>query len=297
MQSMTGFGSGKAALLATAAGAREVAVECSSVNRKGLELAVSLPREWSALEASLTELARARLQRGQVRMAVVLQETAADGPGAAAWDEAAVGATLEQLRALAKRWEVSFSPNAELLWRLTQGQTRDTTPPQAEEARAAVEQAAAQALEQLAASRKREGTALQKDLEMRRAILARLVTEIAPLAPESVTRYRDALHGRLRQIGLAVDLNDERVLREIALFADRCDITEELTRLGSHLAQFEKTLAADGPVGRQLDFLCQEIHREINTIGSKAQHLEITRRVLEAKNELERMREQVQNVE
>ena len=85
-----------------------MAVECSSVNRKGLELAVSLPREWSALEASLTELARARLQRGQVRMAVVLQETAADGPGAAAWDEAAVGATLEQLRALAKRWEVSF---------------------------------------------------------------------------------------------------------------------------------------------------------------------------------------------
>ena len=86
-------------------------------------------------------------------------------------------------------------------------------------------------------------------------------------------------------------------MREIALFADRCDIAEELTRLASHLEQFEKILAETGPVGRKLDFLCQEIHRELNTVGSKSQHLDITRRILDAKNELERIREQVQNVE
>ncbi len=128
-------------------------------------------------------------------------------------------------------------------------------------------------------------------------ILKKLSGEIAPLAPASIVRYREGLHARLKQIGLQIDLNDERVLREIALFADRCDITEELTRLGSHFDQLEKILADDSPAGRKLDFLCQEIHREFNTVGSKAQHLDITKRVLEAKNELERIREQVQNVE
>jgi len=297
MQSMTGFGAGKAPLAAAraGAGAREAQAEASSVNRKGLELAVSLPREWSALEAPLTELARARLHRGHVRLAVTMHEPAS--AGASNWDEARVAQAFEQLRALAERFDVAFSPDAGLLLRLAQGTGGDAAPMPAEEAWPAVQAATTAALEQLVTARRREGEALLRDLAGRLAILSRLREEIAPLAPESVTRYREGLHARLRQIGLEVDLNDERVLREIALFADRCDIAEELTRLESHLAQFAKTLGADGPVGRQLDFMCQEIHREINTIGSKAQHLEITRRVLEAKNEIERIREQVQNVE
>jgi uncharacterized protein (TIGR00255 family) len=297
MLSMTGFGAGKAPLASARAGAgtREAQAEASSVNRKGLEFSISLPREWAALEAPLTELARARLHRGQVRLTVAVNEPGANG--APSWDEAAVGEALEQLRALAKRLGVSFQPDGELLWRLAQGTGGEAATTPAEEAWPAVQAAATAALEQLVAARGREGEALQRDLAARLALLSRLREEIAPLAGESVTRYREGLHGRLRQIGLEIDLNDERILREIALFADRCDIAEELTRLESHLAQFAKTLGADGPVGRQLDFLCQEIHREINTIGSKAQHVEITRRVLEAKNEIERIREQVQNVE
>ncbi|MGA2052945.1 MAG: DUF1732 domain-containing protein, partial [Opitutales bacterium] len=260
---MTGFGAGKAPLAAAKSGAvaREVLVEMSSVNRKGLEVAVSLPREWSALEAPLNELARARLQRGQVRLTVAIHEPAAGGAaGALAWDEVAVGAALEQLQILAERFEVAFRPDADLLLRLAQSSGKENSPTPPETAWPAVQAAATAALEQLVASRRREGEALQRDLTARAATLARLRDEIAPLASESVTRYREGLHARLRQIGLEVDLNDERVLREIALFADRCDIAEELTRLASHLAQLEKTLAADGPVGRQLDFLCQEIH-------------------------------------
>ncbi len=286
---MTGFGAGGAV--------REVGAEAASVNRKGLEVAVSLPREWSALEGQVTELARAKLSRGHVRLTITLQKTGAANPGAPTWDETAVAAALEQLRTLAGRVGVPFTADAELLLRLAQSTGGEAALPSAEEAAPAVLAAATAALEQLAAARRREGEALQRDLSARVATLARLRTEIAPLAPVSISRYREGLHTRLRQIGLEVDLNDERILREIALFADRCDIEEELTRLASHLAQFEKTLAGDGPAGRQLDFLCQEIHREINTIGSKAQHLEITRRVLEAKNELERIREQVQNIE
>lgn len=291
---MTGYGSG-AAPLAGAAG-HEVFAEISSVNRKGLEIAVSLPREWNALEGPVGELVKTRLSRGAVRLSVTARTPGAVTP-AVKWDEAAVQKEFAQLRALAERFAIPFNPDVSLLLRLAQATHGEAPLPEAESARAAVEKAVTAALEQLVAARRREGEALKKDLSARVEILKKLSVEIAPLAPTSVERYRETLHSRLKQIGLQVDLNDERILREIALFADRCDITEELTRLASHFVQFEKILADDAPAGRKLDFLCQEIHREFNTVGSKAQHLDITRRILDAKNELERIREQVQNVE
>jgi uncharacterized protein (TIGR00255 family) len=291
---MTGYGSGSAPLVGAAG--REVFAEISSVNRKGLEIAVSLPREWNALEGPVGELAKTRLSRGAVRLAITARTPGAATP-TVKWDEAAVQKEFAQLRALAGRFEIPFHPDVSLLLRLAQATNGEPPLPIAEQAWAAVEKAVAGALEQLVAARRREGGALKRDLSARVEILKKLSAEIAPLAPTSVERYREALHGRLKQIGLNVDLNDERILREIALFADRCDITEELTRLASHFVQFEKILADDAPAGRKLDFLCQEIHREFNTVGSKAQHLDITRRILDAKNELERIREQVQNVE
>jgi uncharacterized protein (TIGR00255 family) len=297
MQSMTGYGAGSAPLAGAAA--REVFAEISSVNRKGLELSVSLPREWNALEGPLGELAKARLHRGAVRLSVTLRATTGKTPASTGlqWDDAALQREFDQARVLADRFDVPFTPDLNLLLRLAQSTGGEVPPPSADEAKAAVEQAVAAALAQLTAARGREGEALRRDLATRTGLLKKISAELAPLAPASVARYREGLHARLAQIGLAVDLNDERVLREIALFADRCDISEELTRLASHLDQFEKILADDGPAGRKLDFLCQEIHREFNTVGSKAQHLDITRRVLDAKNELERIREQVQNVE
>lgn len=296
MLSMTGYGSGIAPL-AGAAG-REVFAEISSVNRKGLEIAVSLPREWNALEGPVGELAKSRLSRGAVRLAITYRTPGAATP-TVKWDEAAVQKEFAQLRALAERFNIPFNPDISLLLRLAQATNGEAPLPEAEQARAAVEKAVSAALEQLVAARRREGEALKKDLSARVELLKKLSMEIAPLAPTSVERYRESLHSRLKQIGLNIDidLSDERILREIALFADRCDITEELTRLASHFVQFEKILADDAPAGRKLDFLCQEIHREFNTVGSKAQHLDITRRILDAKNELERIREQVQNVE
>ena len=279
--------------------AREVVAEISSVNRKGLELSVSLPREWNALEGTVNELAKARLHRGAVRLSVTLRSPASKtaSPAGLQWDEAALQKEFDQARILADRFDVPFTPDLNLLLRLAQTTGGEVPPPTADEAKAAVEQAVAAALAQLTTARGREGDALRRDLAARIGLLKKISAELAPLAPASVARYREALHARLAQIGLPVDLNDERILREIALFADRCDISEELTRLASHLDQFEKILNDDAPAGRKLDFLCQEIHREFNTVGSKAQHLDITRRVLDAKNEIERIREQVQNVE
>ena len=116
-------------------------------------------------------------------------------------------------------------------------------------------------------------------------------------APQVTAGYREQLLARLRQAGLELDVNDERVLKEVALFADRCDVTEELTRLRSHLEQFTALIKSHGEVGRKSEFILQEIGREVNTIGSKANDLTISRAVIELKNELERVREQMANVE
>jgi uncharacterized protein (TIGR00255 family) len=161
----------------------------------------------------------------------------------------------------------------------------------------AVREALAEALRGFAAMRAREGEALLVDFIQRGEILHRQLELIAARAPQVPELYRGQLHRRLREAGLDLDLDDERVLREIALFADRCDIAEELTRLRSHFEQFAGLLRAEGEIGRRAEFLLQEIGREVNTIGSKANDLTISRAVLELKNELERIREQMANVE
>ena len=145
--------------------------------------------------------------------------------------------------------------------------------------------------------RAREGEALLVDFIQRGAALQRQVETVAQRAPLVPAGYREQLMRRLREAGLELDVEDDRVLREIALFADRCDVSEELTRLRSHLEQFGALLKSEAEIGRKAEFLLQEIGREVNTIGSKANDLTISRAVIELKNELERVREQMANVE
>ena len=135
------------------------------------------------------------------------------------------------------------------------------------------------------------------DFIKRSELLHRQVDVVVGRAAQVPANYREQLLKRLRDAGLDLDVNDERVLREIALFADRCDVTEEITRLRSHFEQFATLLKSDGEIGRKAEFLLQEIGREVNTIGSKANDLTIARAVIELKNELERVREQMANVE
>jgi uncharacterized protein (TIGR00255 family) len=145
--------------------------------------------------------------------------------------------------------------------------------------------------------REKEGKHLAKDLAGRLDVLAAGAERIRAIAPDTVRRYREQLHARVKEAGLNLPANDERLLKEVVLFADRCDITEELTRLQSHLNQFRDQLAASEPVGRTLDFLTQEMNRELNTIGSKANAVEISQEIVTMKAELEKIREQVQNIE
>ena len=290
MRSMTGYGRATAAVAGYS-----LTVQVSSVNRKTLDLAVNLPSEWESLEPAVAEEVRKVATRG--RVSVVVELTGAKGAAEVVWDDAQVNASLDRLAALAAARGVPFAPTPDLLWAVANSQRRTAELPSAEEASAAVSDAVVEALRAFVAMRAQEGEALLVDFLARMRGVRAHVEAIAARAPLVAPTYRDALLQRLRQAELALDVNDERVLREIALFADRCDVTEELTRLRSHLDQFGALLKSNGEIGRKAEFILQEIGREVNTIGSKANDLTISKAVIELKNEMERVREQIANVE
>ena len=290
MKSMTGYGRGVASV-----GTHTLTVQVSSVNRKTLDLAIKLPEEWESLEAAVGEQVRKVASRG--RVSVVFELTGENGASELVWDEDEIGAVLDKLSDLADTRGVSFQPTAELLWSIANSRRKTAELPVAEEAAPVVKAALADALRGFGAMRAKEGEALLIDFITRLNTLRTQVEVVVARAPLVTAGYREQLLARLRQAGLELDVSDERVLKEIALFADRCDVTEELTRLRSHFEQFTALIKSDGEIGRKSEFILQEIGREVNTIGSKANDLAISRAVIELKNELERVREQMANVE
>jgi uncharacterized protein (TIGR00255 family) len=289
MNSMTGYGRATAAL-----GTQTLTVQVNSVNRRGLDLSMSLPDEWQAFEPAVGDAVRKLVQRGKVHVAV---EVAGSGATAADWDQDGVTATLDQLTKFARAKHINFEVTGELLWAIASAQRSGTKLPADDETSALLLKTLGQALRGLGAMRAKEGEALLVDFLGRLEKLHAGVEAIAHRAPQISGVYKEQLLQRLRQAGLELDVSDERVLKEVALFADRSDITEEITRLRHHLSQLKELLRADGEIGRKAEFILQEIGREIHTIGSKANDLAISQRVIEFKNEIERIREQVANVE
>ncbi|MEO7597643.1 MAG: YicC/YloC family endoribonuclease [Opitutus sp.] len=290
MKSMTGYGRATGSI-----GGHTLTAQVSSVNRKTLDLAIRLPNDWENLEAAVGEQVRKVAARG--RVSVVIEVTGTRAANELAWDEAGVTATIDRLAGLAAARGIAFVPNPELLWSIANSQRTVELLPPFEDAAPKVAEVLGEALRNFVAMRKQEGEALLSDFVERVAVLKAQVDVIAVRAPLVAPTYRELLMQRLRQAELELDVNDDRVLREIALFADRSDVTEELTRLRSHFEQFGALLKFDGEIGRKAEFILQEIGREVNTIGSKANDLTISRSVIELKNELERVREQIANVE
>ena len=287
---MTGYGRATAAVENLS-----LTVQISSVNRKSLDLTIGLPEEWESMEPAVGELVRKFASRGKIHVDV---EATGDKSGIeTVWDETAAATALERLQEFALRQGIEFRPTSDLLWQIAMSQRRTAEFPTADLALPTVIETVETALRSFAAMRAREGEALLVDFIRRAETLHRHVEAIAQRAPQVPVNYREQLMKRLRDAGLELDLSDERVLREIALFADRCDVTEEITRLRSHFEQFSALLTSEGEIGRKAEFLLQEIGREVNTIGSKANDLTIARAVIELKNELERVREQMANVE
>lgn len=267
-------------------------VQVSSVNRKTLDLTMAVPEEWESMEPTIAEVVRKYASRGKVHVDIEVT-----GDKSATLDEAAAEEAIDRLSAFAARMGIAFEPTPELLWQIANSQKRTSGLPATDTAEEVVCEVLVEALSAFAAMRAKEGEALYVDFIQRVEVLHRHMEAIAVRAPQVPSHYREQLMKRLRDAGLELDLNDERVLREIALFADRCDVTEEITRLRSHFEQFTVLLKSSGEIGRKAEFLLQEIGREVNTIGSKANDLTIARAVIDLKNELERVREQMANVE
>ena len=291
--SMTGRGTG-----AAAGRLARVEVELSSVNRKQLDVDVGLPRFLSSFESRVQELVQGRLSRGRVTGEIRVTWAEAAQAAGARVDLGLARATVTALRAAAKKLGLPDDLKASALLSLPGLVALEHGERDLEALWPSVRKALEAALAKLQAMRKKEGAALGRDLQGRLATLRTLVGEIAARAPRVAETYRANLLKRIAAALPDADLaGDERLLKEVALFADKADVTEELVRLDSHFRQAAGLLKTGGVVGRTLDFLVQEMGREINTIGSKANDGDVARRVVACKAELERFREQVQNIE
>jgi uncharacterized protein (TIGR00255 family) len=247
------------------------------------------------METEIAERVRQGAARGRITVTVKTEQPG--DAGGLTIDSDYVAKAIEALRRVAKEQGVAFEPTSEIIWNIAVTQRGRTTLPDIETAGPVVLGAFDEAFAAFVKMRAVEGAALKEDLTARIDALATLVGEIGAKSPAVVPAYRELLLTRLRGAGLELELSDERVLKEVALFADRCDVSEELTRLASHLAQLRALLGENAAVGRKAEFLMQEVGRELNTIGSKANDIGIARLVIEGKNESERIREQIANVE
>ena len=289
---MTGFGRGEARRDGVT-----WAVECASVNRKQLEVAVSLPRELSELEGNVRHLVAAGVSRGRVNVTVRSESLVDTSSNAVHVDQGLAQQYYHALHALAVRLEIPAEVSLHDLMRLPGVVGLQQAETSAEQAWPLIEEAAAAALMQMNLMRETEGTHLREDMEARMCRIEELLTSIREKAVTVPETQRKLLRQRLEDAGLPLPLDDERLVKEIALFVDRTDISEELSRAASHVKQFRAYLASAEPVGRSLDFLLQEFFREFNTMGSKCNNAEIAHHVVTAKTELEKIREQAQNVE
>jgi uncharacterized protein (TIGR00255 family) len=275
---------------------RKFSVELNSVNRKQSDIVINLPRDLAELEPRIRQTINENISRGRTNATIALHSSP-DGARNLALDTELARSYHEAMRALQKELN---TPGEITISTILQAPGVMRFPEQvlnAEEAWPAIDRALRGALSDLIKMREREGKHLAKDLIHRLKAIRRKLKEIHAFHPDVVKRYRAVLLDRIQKAGLPIVSDDERLLKEISFFADRADVSEELTRLESHLAQFAHHLRSKEPVGRTLEFITQEMFRELNTLGAKANDAAISQRVIACKAELEKIREQSQNLE
>ncbi len=288
MKSMTGHGRGEI----VAKGLR-VVVECFSVNRKQGEVSLAAGREWQWMEPHVREDVLKRVSRGKVQVSVVVER--AEGAATGLIDHQRAAAFLKEVRSLQKKLGIKEGVTLETILAAPGVVKSDSEVDR--EILPLVQKALSKSLDALLEMRAREGTHLKRELKRVLTRMSAVVKRVRELAPNVPVRHRENLLKRLEAAHLPFDTMEPRLVTEIAIFAERCDVSEELARLESHLVQFGEALEADGPTGRTMEFLAQEMGREWNTTGAKANDAAIARLVVEAKAELDRIREQLANIE
>ena len=289
--SMTGYGRAQQVL-----GGREITVELRSVNARYFEYSSRLPRTCAFLEDPLKRLTAEKVHRGKVELALTIQNVTASDAVVQA-DYALAESYRRALAALAQRLDVKDDVTVMALARFPDVLTQTAAPADPDALWADVSAVAGQALEAFVGMRAAEGAKLKADVESRLAVVEDLVGQIEQGSAGRLQAYTERLYARLQELLADRSIDEARILTEAALFADKTAIDEETVRLHSHVAQFREILQLEEPIGRKLDFLTQELNREANTIGSKCQDAALTRLVVTLKSEIEKIREQIQNIE
>ena len=294
IRSMTGFGRGE-----YSDGKRNVICEIRTVNHRYADISVKMPKRYSFAEEKIKALIKERVRRGKVEVSIIV-ENLTEGDITIRLNSPVAQQYIENLKELKERYGLTGEIDLKLVSSMPDVLKAIPDVEDEEEVTAVICESVKAAVSRLDEMRTTEGAKLAEDLLMRGELIREIVKKIEKRAPLVAEEYREKLEARIREfVEDKVDIPADRILVEAAVFADKANITEELVRLDSHMIQLKAFLteSGEGTVGKKLDFLVQEMNREANTIGSKANDLEITSLMLETKSEIEKIREQVQNIE
>ena len=291
VKSMTGYGRGEAVL-----NGRSITVEVRSVNNRYLDCSVKLPRLYIFAEDAIKSRVQSSISRGKVDVFVTLDNTQGEQVVISV-NQPVADSYYNALTALRDQYHLRDDISVSLLSRFQDVLLVEKSQEDVEAVAQDICTVLDMALADFTAMRQREGEKLAEDIRSRAAAITALLAKVEERSPQTVSDYRARLQAKMHEVLSNTQLDESRILTEAAIFADKIAVDEETVRLHSHLSQLDEMLASGVPVGRKLDFLIQEFNREANTIGSKCSDLEISRHVVDIKAEIEKIREQVQNVE
>ena len=291
IRSMTGFGRDHRII-----DGREYLVEIRSVNSRYYEFNAKLPRTYNYLEEKLKSLVKSRMSRGKVEVSLSIYNITANET-AVSLNDGVVQNYLEVLRAAGQKYSLTDDLSVSTIFRMQDAFNVVRAEADEEQIWAAVKETAEAALARFVSMRETEGAKMKDDILEKLENVEKMTEQVCGYAPETVNAYREKLFAKMQEILDNKQIDEQRILLEAGLFAEKIAVDEETVRLKSHFVQFRDMMNSDEPIGRKLDFLVQEMNREVNTTGSKAQDIRITRLVVDMKSEIEKIREQIQNIE
>ena len=291
IKSMTGYGRSQKIL-----NGRDILVEIRSVNHRYYEYSSRIPRAYNYIDEKLKTLLKSRISRGKVDVSVTINNIEGRDTEIVINKGVAEG-YVNALRSVAEDLNVADDLTLSKLIKLPDIFNVQKTPDNEEEVWNDVSEVAAEALERFVAMRETEGEKMRLDVLEKSECIMEMVAKVEELSPQTAENYRERLYKKLSEVLESRDIDEQRILTEAAVFAEKIAVDEETVRLRSHISQLRELVNSDESIGRKLDFIVQEMNREVNTIGSKAQDLGITKLVVDMKAELEKIREQIQNIE
>ena len=291
IRSMTGFGRDHRII-----DGREYLIEIRSVNSRYYEFNAKLPRQYMFLEEKLKSLVKAGISRGKVEVSLSIYNIGTSETSVTV-NEGVVENYLSGLRSAGEKFGLTDDLTVSTIFRMTDAFSVVRAEADEDKIWAAVKETAEAALAKFIAMRETEGAKMKDDILEKLSNVEKMTEKVCEYAPETVTAYRERLFAKMQEILENKQIDEQRILLEAGIYAEKIAVDEETVRLKSHFVQFRDMMNSDEPIGRKLDFLVQEINREVNTTGSKAQDLRVTRLVVDMKSEIEKIREQIQNIE